>query len=235
MGEKSASTIFHLFSRWGTQADEPYCANYKRIYALASSIWLRFRSSIRMKWLSDLDDHKEVLDFAESMNDRILQAYVYYNELLRMKGGRQDKWISPAPPFHENNFTPTQNMCLYRGFWSLSQTWKGIRTPELKTGMSKDHRENCIKDWAWMWEQGAGTLGGDLFGDSASQEQAVIFDPLGALDRLIALPPHASTSGDTERCGCRFQGLAKSVRNRLRKELADHFLGPVLRREHRFD
>jgi hypothetical protein len=208
-------------------------ANYKRLFSLASSIWSQFRSSIRSKWLSDLDDHtlcsKEVLDFAESMNDKILQAHVYYNELLRLKGNRQDKWTSPAPPFRENNFTPTQNMYLYRGFWSLSQVWNGIRTPELKIGTSKDHRENCTKHWAWMWEQGAGTTSGDSFGGSASQEQAqAIFDPLGALDRLIKLPPSPSTSGDTEHCGCRFQALAKSVKNRLHKELADHFLGPVV-------
>jgi hypothetical protein len=59
-----------------------------------------------------------------------------------------------------------------------------------------------------MWGQGAGTSGGDLFGGSASQEQAAIFDPLGALECLVRLPPRPSTSKDAEleRCGCRFPG-----------------------------
>jgi hypothetical protein len=205
---------------------------YKRLYTVAPHIWQQFKYSMTMKWLSHLDDHTlcstEMLDFAERMNDRFLQAHVYYKELIRLKGGRQDK--SLAPLFHENNFTPRQNICLYRGFWSLSQFWAGIRTPELKEGTSEDHRDNCTKDWTRMWEQGAGTIGGDLFGGSASQEQAAIFDPLGALECLVRLPPCPNTSKDAEleRCGCRFQALAETLRNRLRDELADHFLGPVI-------
>jgi hypothetical protein len=205
-------------------------ARYKRLYTMAPHIWQQFKYSITMKWLSHLDDHTlcstEMLDFAESMNDRFLQAHVYYNQLIRLKGGRQDN--SLAPLFHENNFTPRQTICLYRGFWSLSQFWAGIRTPELKECAAKDHRDNCTKHWTWMWEQGAGTTGGDSFGSATLQEQAAIFDPLGALDCLVKLPPSPSTSGDTERCGCRFQALVVTLRNRLRDELADHFLGPVI-------
>ena len=209
-------------------------ANYKRLYTLASSIWPQFKSCIRIKWISDLDGRtlcsKEVLDFAESMDDRLLQADVYYNELLRLKGGSQDKWIFPAPSFHENSFTPTQSMHLYRGFWSLLQFWTGIRTPEIKKGAPEDHRNYCTKHWTWMWEQCAATTsGGDPFvGSASSQEQALIFDPLGALDRLVKLPPSPNASGDAKHCGCRFQGLAKSVRERLHEKLADHFLGPVI-------
>jgi hypothetical protein len=118
---------------------------------------------------------------------------------------------------------------LYRGFWSLSQFWTGIRTPEPEKGRSQDHRDNCTKHWTRMWEQGAGTTDGDWFGGSASQEQVAIFDPLGALDRLVKLPPASpNISGDAEHCGCRFQALARTLRNRLRNELTDHFLGPVI-------
>ncbi|KIM38859.1 hypothetical protein M413DRAFT_12492 [Hebeloma cylindrosporum] len=209
-------------------------ACYKRLYALASSIWPQFKCSVRTKWLSDLDNNsfcsKEMLDFAESMNDRFLQAHVYYHELLQMKGGRQD--TSLAPLFHENNFTPTQNIRLYRGFWSLWHFWAGIRTPELKESMNEDHRDNCTKHWTWMWEQGAriSMTGGDWFGVSASEEREVVFDPMGALDRLIKLPPSPSTSGDAKSgaCDCRFQTQAKTLKNRLQYELADHFFGPVI-------
>lgn len=50
--------------------------------------------------------------------------------------------------------------------------------------------------------------------------KAIIFDLLGALDRLIRLRPSLSTSGDAEHCGCRFQALVKNV--------VDYFLGPVI-------
>jgi len=203
--------------------------DYKRLYGLAFSIWPQFKCLIQMKWLSDCDNRtlflKEVLDFAENINDKFLQAHVYYNELLRLKGGRQDK--SLAPLFHKNNFTSTQNMRLYRGFWSLSQFWTSIRTPEIQEGMSEDHRDNCTNHWTSMWEEGAGTTGGDSLGISASQEQDAIFDPLGALDRLAKLPPSPSTSNDA-RCGCRFQELAESLRDRLYNEMVDHFFGPVI-------
>ncbi|KIM38863.1 hypothetical protein M413DRAFT_419828 [Hebeloma cylindrosporum] len=196
--------------------------NYKRLYTLASSIWPQFTCCIRTKWLSaHAFRFKEILDFAESTDDRSLQGDLYYAKLLHLKVARQD--ASLAALFPENKFTATQNMRLYRGFWSLSQFWADVRIPELKEGTSKDHRDSCTKDWTWMWEMGAGIK---PFGDSG---QPTIFHPLEALDRLINLPPSPSTSGDAEpgRCGCRFQTAAKILMKSLRRDLADHFLGVI--------
>jgi len=203
--------------------------NCKRLYTLAFYICPRLKGLIRWNWISFLKSDptlssKEVLDFAENLDDTYLQAHVYYIELLRMKGGRpQHK--SFAPMVHENNFTPTQNLRLYRGFWSLSQFWAGIRIPKIKEGTTKDHRDNCVKYWTRMWEQGTNrTSDGSVVGSA----QAAIFDPLGALDRLSNSPPTPSTSreADLKSCGCRFQKQAGKLRKKLCMHLAEHFLGP---------
>jgi hypothetical protein len=209
-------------------------ANSKRLYSLAVHICPRLKDVVMWSWISCLDANhrlssKEILDFAESLDDRHLQACIYYAELLRMKGNQQNK--SFAPSFPENNFTPTQNLRLYRGFWSLWQFWTDIRIPKIEDGTTQDHRDNCTKYWSSMWAQGA-----NLRGDGSVEVPAQIttFHPLLALNRLAMLPPARNTSVEAglTSCGCCFREQARKLSEKLHTQLPYHFLGPPIETLH---
>jgi hypothetical protein len=78
-----------------------------------------------------------------------------------------------------------------------------------------------------MWEQSTDLTGG---GSEEGPAEVTKFDPLGALDRLAKLSPaHGTSEGvDWRGCGRRFRRQAEKLREQLRTQLVDHFLGPPI-------
>ena len=141
---------------------------------------------VRKQWLKRIgsepkDDpafsSKGFLDFADDLNDRGLQAQIYYFELLKMKPEN----CALVNPLLSNNFTPTQMLRLCHGFCSLSRFWTSVRLPPIEFEGKKSnlpgHKSSCARNWKTVWDQG---IPGD--------PERPMFDPLGALERFIDDP-----------------------------------------------
>ncbi|CAA7262810.1 unnamed protein product [Cyclocybe aegerita] len=108
---------------------------------------------------------KEALDFAESLKLQRFQGQIYYAELTRTKVNQ--KLGSTAHVMPPNNFNDKQMLCFYRGFWSLSHYWAGIRTPPER----EKHSDYCARAWESMW-------------DSPSEDGGPIFHRWGSSQSL---------------------------------------------------
>jgi len=132
--------------------------DFKQIYTLGSKLKSDdlMTPVVREQWLKRLgsepkDDpafsSKGFLDFAEDLDDRGLQAQIYYFELLKMKPEN----CALVNPLLSNNFTPTQMLRLYHGFCSLSRFWASVRLPPIefegKDGNLSGHKSSCALNW----------------------------------------------------------------------------------------
>ena len=196
--------------------------DFKQIYTLGFELKSDdLMTPAREQWLKHLSSEpkddpafsfKGFLDFAEELDDRQLQAQIYYFKLLKMKP-ENCALVNPVP---SNNFIPTQMLRLYHGFCSLSSFWASSRLPPspIEFGGENNgltgHKSNCAQNWKKVWKQG---MPGD--------PQRPIFDPLGALERFLDCDT-AKSNG----CCCRVYG--QYLLSSIRDDLHHHFLGSFL-------
>ncbi|CAA7262848.1 unnamed protein product [Cyclocybe aegerita] len=152
---------------------------------------------------------KDALDFAERTNNRTIQGRIYYLEVERMLLP-DCAWDSIPPIIRvtlpKNEFSDSQSLQLYRGFFLLSAYWEGLKTPGFLKDTTQGHQNTCLKNWHSMWEH---------------RDMAV----LAPLKRLRAFysPKEADNTGIIS-SDCEF--CAKHANHLHQQLLADFFLGP---------
>ena len=133
--------------------------DFKQIYMLGFELKSDdLMTPVREQWLERLSSEPEddpafsskgFLDFAEELGDGQLQAQIYYFELLKMKP-ESCALLNPLP---SNDFTPTQLLRLYRGFYSLSSFWASSRFPPNLIEFGGEysglavHNSACAQNW----------------------------------------------------------------------------------------
>ncbi|CAA7262837.1 unnamed protein product [Cyclocybe aegerita] len=151
------------------------------------------------------------LDVGEQLNLRQFQGRVYYQLSAEMERQRRASGLSVYHP-PEQNLSPEQQMCLFRGSWSVGQYVNGVMKDLINPAFprfddidcdEKEHRKTCRPQWQPI--------------------MAKALRKLTSLDPLEALGTMVSATDSLPFC---LYSFFASREEELRSELENHFLGP---------